>query len=75
MLSDIFNFFAVSGRLDLINPVLFDRFVLTFVGEPFTVKLFDLVINIGNEKCSISNLYGPAETTIVSTFHRVNVIN
>ncbi len=44
-----------------------------FIGEPFTIKLFDLMINIGMEKCRIWNLYGPAESTIDCTYHFVDI--
>ena len=42
------------------------------LGEPFSVKLLDLIITIGIKNCCIWNLYGPAETTIASTFYLVN---
>jgi aryl carrier-like protein len=45
-----------------------------FIGEPFTVKLFHLMIDIDIQGCCIWNLYGPAESTIASTFHRVNIM-
>jgi non-ribosomal peptide synthetase component F len=62
-----------SGEL-LFNKVhLFERLLFTFVGEAFNVKLLDLIRSIGVKDCYIWNLYGPAETTIVSTFHHVNV--
>ncbi len=44
-----------------------------FVGEPFTIKLFHLMISIGLEKCRIFNLYGPAESTIACTYHFVDI--
>ncbi|CAF1001867.1 unnamed protein product [Adineta steineri] len=44
-------------------------------GEPFSVPLIDLIVKIGIENCIIWNLYGPAETTIDCTAHRVNITN
>ncbi|CAF1247958.1 unnamed protein product [Adineta steineri] len=44
-------------------------------GEPFSVPLIDLIVKIGITNCVVWNLYGPAETTIDCTFHRVNVTN
>ncbi|CAF4111595.1 unnamed protein product, partial [Adineta steineri] len=44
-------------------------------GEPFSVPLIDLIVKIGITNCVVWNLYGPAETTIACTFHRVNVTN
>jgi aryl carrier-like protein len=46
---------------------------LSFVGEPFSIKLFHLMRSIGMEKCLIWNLYGPAESTIVCTYHLVDM--
>jgi len=45
-----------------------------FLGEPFSVKLFHLMIDIDMQGCCIWNLYGPAESTIASTFHCVNIM-
>ncbi|CAF4091189.1 unnamed protein product, partial [Adineta steineri] len=42
-------------------------------GEAFSVKLLDLLRAMQMVNCRIWNLYGPAETTIGSTIHRVNV--
>ncbi|CAF1541355.1 unnamed protein product, partial [Adineta ricciae] len=47
---------------------------LCSIGEPFSIKLNNLIMNIDIAKCSVWNLYGPAETTIASTFHLVDVI-
>ncbi|CAF3908572.1 unnamed protein product [Adineta steineri] len=44
-------------------------------GEPFSVPLIDLIVKIGIRNCIVWNLYGPAETTIDCTGHRVNVRN
>jgi hypothetical protein len=37
------------------------------------VKLITLIVNIVRSRCIVWNLYGPAETTIASTFHLVDV--
>ncbi|CAF4657150.1 unnamed protein product, partial [Rotaria sp. Silwood2] len=42
-------------------------------GEPFTAKLHALLRNLSIPNCRIWNLYGPAETTIDSTYHLVDV--
>ncbi|CAF4119702.1 unnamed protein product, partial [Adineta steineri] len=44
------------------------------IGEAFMVHLIDLIMKLGMNNCIVWNLYGPAETTIVSTFHRVDLI-
>ncbi|CAF3939613.1 unnamed protein product, partial [Adineta steineri] len=45
------------------------------VGEPFSVSLIGLIVKIGITNCILWNLYGPAEATIGSTVHCVNVTN
>jgi aryl carrier-like protein len=44
-----------------------------FLGEPFTIKLFHLIISIGMQGCRIWNLYGPAESTIDCVYHFVDI--
>ncbi|CAF1408209.1 unnamed protein product [Adineta steineri] len=44
-------------------------------GEPFSVPLIDLIVKIDLTNCIVWNLYGPAEATIGSTLHCVNVTN
>ena len=46
---------------------------LNLLGEPCSVKLINLVINMNISNCFLWNLYGPAETTIVATFHSLNL--
>ncbi|CAF4293824.1 unnamed protein product, partial [Adineta steineri] len=46
---------------------------LCSIGEAFAVHLIDLIVKIGITNCHVWNLYGPAETTIVSTFHKVGL--
>ncbi|CAF4341738.1 unnamed protein product, partial [Adineta steineri] len=45
------------------------------VGEPFSVPLIGLIVKIGITNCIVWNLYGPAEATIGSTIHCLNVAN
>ncbi|CAF1482157.1 unnamed protein product [Adineta steineri] len=52
----------------------FDIHVQEILGETFIVRLIDLIMKSGITNCTVWNLYGPAETTIVSTFHRVDLI-
>ncbi|CAF4195709.1 unnamed protein product, partial [Adineta steineri] len=42
-------------------------------GEPFSIPLIGLIVKIGITNCILWNLYGPAEATIGSTIHYVNV--
>ena len=58
----------------LFNILCVGDMVLFLLGEPFVVRLFDLITTIGLKNRCIWNLYGPAETTIASTFHLVNNI-
>ncbi|CAF1320340.1 unnamed protein product, partial [Rotaria sp. Silwood1] len=46
---------------------------LCSVGEPFNVKLLDLIKTSAIRKCRIWNFYGQTEITIASTFHLVDV--
>ncbi|CAF1133540.1 unnamed protein product [Adineta ricciae] len=39
------------------------------IGEPFPVKLIAVLKNSVESTCRIWNLYGPAETTLVATYH------
>ncbi|CAF1063333.1 unnamed protein product [Adineta steineri] len=52
----------------------FDIHVQEILGEAFVIQLVDLVVKIGISDCDVWNLYGPAETTIVSTFYKVDPI-
>ena len=42
-------------------------------GEPFSMKLVDLLMQFDWKQCRIWNLYGPAETTIDSTYHLIDI--
>ncbi|CAF4254780.1 unnamed protein product, partial [Adineta steineri] len=52
----------------------FDIHVQEILGEPFSVPLIDLIMKTGTTNCIVWNLYGPAETTIACTYHRVALI-
>ncbi|CAF1238808.1 unnamed protein product [Adineta steineri] len=47
---------------------------LCSIGEVFAVNLVALILETGIPNCLVWNLYGPAETTIVSTYYRVDLI-
>ncbi|CAF4028553.1 unnamed protein product, partial [Adineta steineri] len=53
----------------------FDIHVQEILGEPFSVPLIGLIVKIGITNCIVWNLYGPAEATIGSTIHYVDVKN
>ncbi|CAF1215321.1 unnamed protein product [Adineta steineri] len=42
-------------------------------GEVFVFKLIDLIQASNIPNCTLWNLYGPAETTITSTFHLIDI--
>ncbi|CAF3884876.1 unnamed protein product, partial [Adineta steineri] len=42
-------------------------------GEPFSVRLRTFIANIGIPHCTVWNLYGATETTLVSTYHLVDI--
>ncbi|CAF0942581.1 unnamed protein product, partial [Didymodactylos carnosus] len=46
---------------------------LCSIGEPFSVKLRTSIVHLGLSNGIVWNLYGPAETTIASSFHCVEV--
>ena len=45
-----------------------------FLGETWSESLINLVFSSVEDQCRLWNLYGPAETTIVCTFYRVNLM-
>jgi aryl carrier-like protein len=53
---------------------VFLDFNFIFPGEPFSAKLLISIVNIGISNCAVWDLYGPAEATIICTFHLVDVI-
>src|SRR4051812_15007265 len=54
------------------NLIVF-MWLLFFIGEPCSVKLVSLSKSDNTKNCSLWNLYGLTETTVASTFHRVDV--
>ncbi|CAF4178253.1 unnamed protein product, partial [Adineta steineri] len=59
---EILGTLLVGGTLIMLHP-----------GEAFAVHLIDLIVKTGITNCIVWNLYGPAETTIVSTFYRIDL--
>ncbi|CAF4128504.1 unnamed protein product, partial [Adineta steineri] len=53
----------------------FDIHVQEILGEPFSIPLIGLIVETGIPNCIVWNLYGPAEATIASTNHCVDVTN
>ncbi|CAF3842764.1 unnamed protein product, partial [Adineta steineri] len=78
---EILGTLLVGGTLIMLHPggtIDFDYLsgCMSFVvGEPFSVPLISLIVKIGVTNCIVWNLYGPAEATIGSTLHCVNVTN
>ncbi|CAF3924800.1 unnamed protein product, partial [Adineta steineri] len=68
----LYSFFSFIEQKNIINTVKHLR-SLCSSGEPFSVPLINLIVKIGIANCVVWNLYGPAETTIDCTFHRVSV--
>ncbi|CAF1292918.1 unnamed protein product [Adineta steineri] len=52
---------------------MFCSFLICFLGEPFSVKFGILIVNIGIPHCTVWNLYGSTEITLVSTYHLVDI--
>ncbi|CAF1423827.1 unnamed protein product [Adineta steineri] len=71
--SFLYSFFIFIEQNKNISAVKHLR-SLCSIGEAFAVPLIGLIMEIGITNCIVWNLYGPAETTIVSTFHRVALI-
>ncbi|CAF1090177.1 unnamed protein product [Adineta steineri] len=78
---EILGTLLVGGTLIMLHPggiIDFDyltKGVFIVVGEPFSVPLISFIVKVGITNCIVWNLYGPAETTIDCTFHRINVAN
>ncbi|CAF1340659.1 unnamed protein product [Adineta steineri] len=71
--SFLHSFFIFIEENKKVNAVKYLR-SLCSIGEAFVVHLIDLIVKTGIINCTVWNLYGPAETTIASTFHRVDLI-
>ncbi|CAF4237929.1 unnamed protein product, partial [Adineta steineri] len=78
---EILGTLLVGGTLVMLHPsgtIDFDylsKSLLIILGEPFSVPLIGLIVKISITDCILWNLYGPAEATIGSTIHCVNVTN
>ncbi|CAF1442458.1 unnamed protein product [Adineta steineri] len=78
---EILGTLLVGGTLVMLHPsgtIDFDYLsasLLIILGEPFSVPLIGLIVKISITDCILWNLYGPAEATIGSTIHCVNVTN
>ncbi|CAF1312241.1 unnamed protein product [Adineta steineri] len=68
------NSFTKDDTVVQMTRCSFDIHVQEILGETFAVPLIELVVKTGITNCIVWNLYGPAETTIISTFHRVDLI-
>ncbi|CAF1448006.1 unnamed protein product, partial [Adineta steineri] len=71
LLHGFFNFAEQSNNQNVLKHLR----SLCSSGEPFSVPLIDLIVKIGITNCILWNLYGPAEATIGSTMHCVDVTN
>ncbi|CAF1117030.1 unnamed protein product [Adineta steineri] len=65
------SFFSFLMQYKKIYVVKYLR-LLCSAGEVFPSKLIDLIQESNIPNCTLWNLYGPAEATIVSTFYRVH---
>ncbi|CAF3978115.1 unnamed protein product, partial [Adineta steineri] len=70
ILQHLFSFLQKSTRLTAVKSL---RSICSG-GEICSVNLVNLVLSSVLHSCRLWNLYGPAEATVVSTFHRVHVI-
>ena len=52
---------------------MFYMYYFSSLGEPFSMKLIDLIVRINISNCNIWNVYGPAETTISSIAYLVDI--
>ncbi|CAF1168864.1 unnamed protein product [Adineta steineri] len=68
------SFFSFIEKNERVNAVKYLR-SLCSGGGPFSVPLISLIVQVGIKNGIVWNLYGPAETTITCTVHRVNVRN
>ncbi|CAF4058212.1 unnamed protein product, partial [Adineta steineri] len=66
----LFSFLQKSNQLTAVKSLR----SLCSGGEICSVKLVNLIVSSVPHSCKLWNLYGPAEATIVSTFHRIPVI-
>ncbi|CAF4035172.1 unnamed protein product, partial [Adineta steineri] len=53
----------------------YDVHVMEIIGEPISMKLVHRLRNHIQKKCDIYNIYAPAETTVVSIYHCIELIS
>ncbi|CAF1442431.1 unnamed protein product [Adineta steineri] len=70
ILQHLFSFLQKSDQLRAMKTLR----SLCSGGEFCSVNLVNLILSSVPNSCKLWNLYGPAEATIVSTFHKVHVI-
>ncbi|CAF4299056.1 unnamed protein product, partial [Adineta steineri] len=68
------SFFIFIEQNEKVNAMKYLR-SLCSGGGPFSVLVIDLIVRMDITNCIVWNLYGPAETTITCTGHRVSVTN
>ncbi|CAF0798682.1 unnamed protein product [Adineta steineri] len=66
------SFFIFLEQCDKTNTIKHLRSICC-AGEPFSVKFRTLIAKIGIPHCTVWNLYGSTETTLVSTYHLVDI--
>ncbi|CAF1492545.1 unnamed protein product, partial [Adineta steineri] len=71
--SFLLSFFAFVEQNTIIHTVKHLR-SLCSIGEAFAIPLIELILKTCTSNCNVWNLYGPAETTLVSTFYRVRLV-
>ncbi|CAF4166253.1 unnamed protein product, partial [Adineta steineri] len=69
----LYSFFIFIEENKNKNAVKYLRSLCSGGGR-FSVPLISLIVRIGIKNCFVWNLYGPAETTITCTSHRVDLI-
>ncbi|CAF3951285.1 unnamed protein product, partial [Adineta steineri] len=70
ILQRLFSFLQKSNQLTAVTTLR----SLCSGGELCSVNLVNLILSSVSHSCRLWNLYGPAEATVVSTFHRIHVI-
>ncbi|CAF0970395.1 unnamed protein product [Adineta steineri] len=66
------SFFIFLEQYDKANAIKHLRSICC-AGEPYSVKFRILIVNIGIPHCTVWNLYGSTEITLVSTYHLVDI--
>ncbi|CAF0935758.1 unnamed protein product [Adineta steineri] len=66
------SFFIFLEQCDKANAIKYLRSICC-AGEPFSVKFRTFIAKIDIPHCTVWNLYGSTETTLVSTHHLVDI--